>query len=120
MPECTGCLDCEKVCPLTPFGLGISNIIRKYLAGEENDIVDTSEIWQCAMCFACDDACPADVKPRDLMIRLRRRSRNYPQAYKRLITGIRNSGNAFSLEEKGNGDYSVLFKLCAPEEVLEK
>lgn len=117
MTECTGCMDCEKVCPLTPFGFGIGNIIRNHLAGKEEDIINTLEIWHCTMCFACDDACPTDFRPRELMIHLRRRSQNYPEAYKRLIAGIRNSGNAFSLKEKENTDYLQLFKICMPRDV---
>ncbi len=117
MSECTGCMDCEKACPLTPFGFGIGNIIRNHLAGKEEDIIDTLEIWHCTMCFACDDACHEDFKPRELMIRLRRRSENYPEAYKRLITGIRNSGNAFSLKGEEHRDYSQLFGLCLPKDV---
>ena len=111
MGECTGCMDCEKVCPLTPFGFGIGHIIRKHLAGKEDAMIDTVEIWHCTMCFACNDACPPGFRPRDLMIHLRRRTRDYPQAYKRLIAGIRYSGSAFLLKEKQNRDYSELFKL---------
>ncbi|MBA3036494.1 MAG: 4Fe-4S dicluster domain-containing protein [Desulfobacterium sp.] len=114
MPECTGCMDCEKVCPLTPFGIGIGNIIRKHIAGKEEDLIDTKDIWQCTMCFACDDSCPIGFKPRELMIRLRRRSKNYPEAYKKLIAGIRKSGNAFPMKGEVNTDYSELFKLCMP------
>lgn len=118
MSECTGCMDCEKVCPLSQFGLGIGNIIRKYLDGKEEEIIDTEEIWHCTMCFACDDACPTGFMPRELMISLRRRSENYPKAYKRLIAGIRNSGNAFSLKEKENNDYLQLFKIYMPKEMV--
>jgi len=107
-------MDCEKVCPLTPFGIGIGNIIRKHIAGKEEDLIDTKDIWQCTMCFACDDSCPIGFKPRELMIRLRRRSKNYPEAYKKLIAGIRKSGNAFPMKGEVNTDYSELFKLCMP------
>jgi len=113
-------MDCEKACPLTPFGFGIGYIIRKHLAGKEEDIIDTLEIWHCTMCFACDEACPTGFKPRELMIRLRRSSSDYPPAYKKLIAGIRNSGNAFLLNKKGSSDYSELFKLCMPEGVSDK
>lgn len=117
MSECSGCMDCEKVCPLTPFGFGIGNIIRKHLDGKEEDLIDTKEIWHCTMCFACDDACPTGFMPRDLMINLRKISEDYPKAYKRLITGIKNSGNAFAVKGKENKDYLQLFKLCLPEDV---
>ena len=117
MLECTGCMDCERGCPLTPFGFGIGNIVRKHLAGKENDLIDTIEIWHCTMCFACEDACPIGFKPREVMIRLRRRSQNYPQAYKRLIAGIKNSGNSFPLKEKENRDYLQLFNICMPKGV---
>ncbi len=117
MSECTGCMDCEKACPLTPFGFGIGNIIRKHLAGKEEDIIGTKELWHCTMCFACDDACPIGFMPRELIIQLRRKSGNIPHAYKRLIAGIRNSGNAFSIKEKENMDYLQLFKLCIPKDV---
>ncbi|SPD74733.1 hypothetical protein PITCH_A320006 [uncultured Desulfobacterium sp.] len=120
MSECTGCMDCERVCPLTPFGFGIGNIIRKHLLVKEEDLVDTVEIWHCTMCFACDDACPTGFKPRGLMIRLRRESRDYPPAYKKLIAGIKTSGKAFPLKEKGNRDYSELFKLCMFEGASDK
>ena len=117
MLECTGCMDCERGCPLTPFGFGIGNIVRKHLAGKENDLIDTIEIWHCTMCFACEDACPIGFKPREVMIRLRRRSQNYPQAYKRLIAGIKNSGNAFPPKKKENRDYLQLFNICMPKGV---
>ena len=120
MAECTGCMDCETVCPLTPFGFGIGNLIRKHLAGKKEDMIDTFQIWHCTMCFACDDSCPTGFKPRELMINLRRSSRNYPPAYRKLISGIRNSGNVFPPKEKENKDYSELFKLCMPEGISDK
>jgi heterodisulfide reductase subunit C len=69
------------------------------------------------MCFACDDACPTGFKPRDLMISLRRRSENYPKAYKRLISGIKKSGNAFPLKGKEHKDYSKLFEMCTSKDI---
>ena len=116
MSECTGCMDCERVCPLTPFGFGIGHIIRKNLAGKEEDMIDTPEIWHCTMCFACDDVCPTGFRPRELMIHLRRKSENYPQTYKRLIASIRQSGYAFPLKKRENKDYMEIFKLCLSED----
>jgi len=108
MKKCTGCMECEHVCPLTPFGFGIGRIIRKYIEGRDKELINSKEIWQCTMCLACDDACPEDFRPRDVMINLRQMSETYPSVYKRFIVNMKSSGNAFS-SKIVNPDYQKLF-----------
>ena len=112
MSECTGCMKCQEVCPLTPFGLGIGIIVKYCLAGREDDLIDSSEIWQCAMCFACDDSCPESLNPREVMMSLRRRFQNYPDAYRKLIRNIRRSGCAFPTKKEKIEDYPELLGLA--------
>ena len=75
------------------------------------------EIWQCTMCFSCDDACPEGFKPRDMIIKFRQMSKNCPSAYNRLIAHIRTSGKAFSLRGDENRDYLKLFRMLSEQDL---
>lgn len=110
MSTCTGCMECERICPLTPYGYGIGKIIRKYIEGREKELINSEEIWKCTMCLGCDDICPENIRPRDVMINLRQMSGNYPPAYKRFIVNMKSSGNAFS-GKRIDTDYQELFRL---------
>jgi len=87
--SCINCMKCELSCPLTKYGMGIGRIIR----AEENDLMDSEDIWSCLMCFRCDDSCPLDLKPREKLLELRRRSRMH-DAYIQLLNNLRATGHA--------------------------
>ena len=92
--SCTECGRCSDVCPanitgkklspraimmktrdrLEEVGENINNNKGKFVAdGKEllNDYISTEELWACTSCNACVDACPINIDPLSIIMRMR-------------------------------------------------
>jgi len=89
--------------------MGIGKIIRKLVEGKENDLINSDELWNCLMCFRCDDSCSLDFKPREKMLELRRKSRLHNN-YAPLLNNLRETGHALSRDRKKVEEICQLLK----------
>jgi len=102
-------MKCEPACPLTEYGMGIGKVIRKLAEGKESDLINSAKLWNCLMCFRCDDSCPSDFRPREGLMELRRKSRMH-DAYLPLLNNLRETGHALSHDRKKVKEICELLK----------
>jgi Fe-S oxidoreductase len=78
---CVSCGRCEESCPAFISGKPLSprrivRIIHEIAVSDKNVALDSSispdEIWSCATCMACVEACPVYVAPLDKIVEMRR------------------------------------------------
>ncbi len=70
--SCYQCGTCTAGCPAgwkTVFK--IRSIIRKSLMGLKQEVISDRAIWACTTCYTCQDRCPRDVLPTDVLKTIR-------------------------------------------------
>ncbi len=71
--ECFHCGTCTAACSLTEKGVIFPRKqIRAVQMGLRDTIVSSVEPWLCYFCGDCNEQCPRDAKPGELMMSLRR------------------------------------------------
>lgn len=114
LDSCVECGRCDDVCPSFLSGKSLSpqklikvqkECMNHYESSKDREIISQDgireSIWNCSMCYACEEACPALVEHVDRIIGLRRNMvLNLGRATKELNKVIRNVdkyGNPFGL-----------------------
>jgi len=46
--------------------------VRKVVLGLEDDLLDDDSPWVCVTCSRCEEMCPQDVKPFEIVLAIRR------------------------------------------------
>ena len=85
---CYNCGNCTAVCGLTEKQANFPRIfIRHGLLGQQEEILQSKELWLCYACGDCSESCPRQADPGDFMAALRRYlvSRYEPTGITRLI-----------------------------------
>jgi len=72
--KCFQCSTCTVGCPISELVSTYNprKIIQMSLLGMRNEVLESEEIWLCAVCQTCSERCPQDVKISDLMGAIRR------------------------------------------------
>jgi len=72
--KCFQCSTCTIGCPVTEIvpSYNPRRIIQMSLLGMKKEVLESDEIWLCAICQTCSERCPQDVKISDLMGAIRR------------------------------------------------
>jgi len=71
---CYQCGTCTGSCPVARFGgeeFSPRNIIRLIMMGDRDAVLHNSLIWLCTSCYVCEERCPQDVKPPEIIVKLR-------------------------------------------------
>ena len=73
--ECIQCGSCAGGCP-TMFAMDYSpmQIIKMINLGMKEEVLSSSTIWVCSVCYTCATRCPRDVNFTTLMISLRNKA----------------------------------------------
>lgn len=72
--HCFNCSTCLSGCPAS-FGdppLLVRNLARMVVYGLEDDLIDEDTPWACVSCSRCEEMCPMDVKPFEMILAIRR------------------------------------------------
>jgi heterodisulfide reductase subunit C len=71
--NCYLCGTCTAGCPVAGVEKDYNprRIMRKVLLGMKEDVLGSSEIWQCSQCHVCVAHCPQDVRLADVIRALR-------------------------------------------------
>jgi len=73
LQHCFGCSTCLAGCPAS-YGdppLLVRNLARKVLYGLEEELFEEDTPWACVSCSRCEEMCPMDVKPFELILHIR-------------------------------------------------
>lgn len=71
--NCFNCSTCLSGCPAS-YGdppLLVRNLARKVLYGLEEELFEEDTPWACVSCSRCEEMCPMDVKPFELILHIR-------------------------------------------------
>ncbi|MDJ0623955.1 MAG: 4Fe-4S dicluster domain-containing protein [Desulfocapsaceae bacterium] len=71
--HCFNCSTCLSGCPAS-YGdppLLVRNLARKVLYGLEEELFEEDTPWACVSCSKCEEMCPMDVKPFELILHIR-------------------------------------------------
>jgi heterodisulfide reductase subunit C len=71
---CFNCSSCISGCPASEADppLLIRNLARMVLLGLEDELLEEDSPWLCVTCSRCEEMCPQDVKPFELLLAIRR------------------------------------------------
>ena len=71
---CFNCSSCITGCPASESDppLLIRNLVRKVVFGLEEDLIDDDSPWICVTCSRCEEMCPQDAKPFEIVLAIRR------------------------------------------------
>jgi heterodisulfide reductase subunit C2 len=71
---CFNCSTCLSGCPASHGDppLLVRNLARKVILGLEEQLLEDDTPWACVSCSKCEEMCPMDVKPFELILAIRR------------------------------------------------
>ncbi len=70
---CFNCSTCVSGCPAS-YGdppLLVRNLARKVILGLEEELLEDDTPWACVSCSKCEEMCPMDVKPFEMILSIR-------------------------------------------------
>ena len=73
LQHCFNCSTCISGCPAS-YGdppLLVRNLARKVMYGLEEALFEDDTPWACVSCSRCEEMCPMDVKPFELILHIR-------------------------------------------------
>lgn len=73
LSRCFQCGVCVASCPVREFETGFNprRIMKLAKLGLKDVVLRSEFIWLCSMCFLCQERCPQDVRPPEVMTVLR-------------------------------------------------
>ncbi len=71
--RCLQCNTCTATCPIRRYSREYkpARIIRMAVLGLRKEVLSSDLIWLCASCHSCDERCPRDVKPAEIIMAIR-------------------------------------------------
>lgn len=72
--HCYNCGTCISGCPASNGDppLLIRNLARMVILGLEEELLEEDTPWACVSCSKCEEMCPMDVKPFELVLAIRK------------------------------------------------
>ncbi|MBU1340207.1 MAG: 4Fe-4S dicluster domain-containing protein [Proteobacteria bacterium] len=72
--HCFNCSTCLSGCPASHGDppLLVRNLARMVVYGLEDDLLDDDTPWSCVSCSRCEEMCPMDVKPFEMILGIRK------------------------------------------------
>lgn len=72
--HCFNCSTCLSGCPASHGDppLLVRNLARMVVYGLEEDLLNDDTPWACVSCSRCEEMCPMDVKPFEMILAIRR------------------------------------------------
>lgn len=72
--HCFNCSTCLSGCPASHGDppLLVRNLARMVIYGLEEDLLNDDTPWACVSCSRCEEMCPMDVKPFEMILAIRR------------------------------------------------
>ncbi|MBT4288214.1 MAG: 4Fe-4S dicluster domain-containing protein [Deltaproteobacteria bacterium] len=72
--HCFNCGTCISGCPASNGDppLLVRNLARMVILGLEEELLEEDSPWACVSCSKCEEMCPMDVKPFELILAIRK------------------------------------------------
>lgn len=104
LSKCHQCGVCTATCPVREIEEKFNprKIIKLAKLGLKDLVLDNEFIWLCSMCFMCEERCPQDVKPPDVMTVLRNiaaKENKIPTNVVKLMEVLAENGRIYPLDD---------------------
>ena len=104
LKRCFQCGVCVSSCPVRVFEPSFSprRIIKMAKLGLKDQVLGSEFVWFCSMCFLCDERCPQDVRPPEVMTVLRNMAvaeGKTPPSLQKLLELLARAGRVYPLDD---------------------
>jgi heterodisulfide reductase subunit C len=104
LSKCFQCGVCTASCPVREIEERFSprRIMKLAKLGLKNLVFQSDFIWLCSMCYMCDERCPQDVSPPEVMTVLRNMAAKEglaPPALMKLMDILAENGRVYPIDD---------------------
>lgn len=104
LPDCHQCGVCTSSCSVREMEETFNprKIMKLAKLGLKEEVFKSDFIWLCSMCFMCEERCPQDVKPPDVMTVLRNmaaKEGRAPPNLMKLVTVLAENGRVYPMDD---------------------
>jgi len=101
---CFQCGLCTASCPVSFIDARYSprRIIKRTLLGMREQVLKDKFIWLCSSCFLCQERCPQDVRPPEVMTVLRNLAVSagiVPPGVSKMVEIFKSTGRLYSIDD---------------------
>lgn len=107
LAKCFQCGVCTASCPVRMVETSFSprRIMKLAKMGLRRHVYASDTIWLCSMCFMCQERCPQDVRPPEVMTVLRNMAAKdgfAPPNLLRLLEILKKNGRVYTVDDFTN------------------
>jgi heterodisulfide reductase subunit C2 len=107
LSKCFQCGVCTASCPIREVEATFSprRIMKLAKMGLKKQVYSSDTIWLCSMCFICEERCPQDVRPPEVMTVLRNMAAKEgmtPANLSKLLDVLKRNGRVYSVDDFTN------------------
>lgn len=104
LSACFQCGVCTASCPIRELDdtFNPRRIMKLAKLGLKEQVLKNAFIWLCSMCFVCQERCPQDVRPPDVMTVLRNmaaREGLAPSNLMKLVEVLSENGRIYEIDD---------------------
>ncbi|MDN5326757.1 MAG: heterodisulfide reductase subunit [Moorella sp. (in: firmicutes)] len=104
---CYQCARCTSGCPVATLDPGYNprRIFRLAALGEEETVFKDEKLWYCLACFTCQERCPEEARPAEVLLALKNLAceRGYaPAALLAAARLVAEDGRLYNIDEFHN------------------
>lgn len=125
--KCFQCAVCVANCPIRAIETGYNprRIIKMTLLGMKDRVLSEEFIWLCSVCFLCQERCPQEVRPPEVMNAIKNlavKEGIIPPAINKLIEAFKENGRLYPIDEftAEERDYMGLPKMAEQSNFVKK
>jgi len=101
---CFQCGLCTASCPISLIDSRYSprRVIKRILLGMRDQVLRDRFIWLCSACFLCQERCPQDVRPPEVMTVLKNMAVKegiLPQGIARMMEVFKRTGRLYPIDD---------------------
>ncbi|MBS7619730.1 4Fe-4S dicluster domain-containing protein [Candidatus Bathyarchaeota archaeon] len=104
LSKCFQCGVCTASCPVKEIDEKFSprRVMKLAKLGLKNKLFKSEEIWLCSLCFICQERCPQNVRPPEVMTVLRNLAaaeRVAPPQLQKLLEVLAKFGRVYKIDD---------------------
>jgi len=101
---CFQCGLCTASCPISSIDARYSprRIIKRTLLGMRDQVLNDRFIWLCSYCFLCQERCPQDVRPPEIMTVLKNlavEASLFPSSVAKMMEVFKTVGRLYPIDD---------------------
>ncbi len=104
LSKCFQCGVCVSSCPVREVEASFSprKVMKLAKLGLKKEVYASEAVWLCSMCFMCQEKCPQDVRPPEVMTVLRNMAAKEgaaPPNLSKALDALKSNGRIYPLDD---------------------